>query len=89
MNFAYAPCSNGQVSIEDVLSERMAFDGHEASEVSGVLAKYLAKEKQGYSDQGGISELQRCRLRACLYSTDNQLMAWGFSDDIIHAGDKV
>ena len=38
--------SNGQVSIEDVLSERMAFDGYEESQVKSVLAKYLVKERE-------------------------------------------
>ena len=94
------------VSIEDVLSARVAFERYEHEdhrqkmEVSRLLAKYLpanAGRKKVDSEQhheadsppGGISELQRCRLRVCLYTMSNSLVAYGFSDDITNSGDKV
>ena len=81
------------VSIEDVLSARVAFeryqheDHRQKMEVSRLLAKYLPLGKK--VEPEGISELQRCRLRVCLYTMSNHLVAFGFSDDITNSGDKV
>ena len=94
------------VSIEDVLSARVAFERYEHEdhrqkmEVSRLLAKYLPanagrkkvdseEHHEADSPPGGISELQRCRLRVCLYTMSNSLVAYGFSDDITNSGDKV
>ena len=94
------------VSIEDVLSARVAFERYEHEdhrqkmEVSRLLAKYLPanagrkkvdseEHHEADSPPGGISELQRCRLRVCLYTMSNNLVAYGFSDDITNSGDKV
>ena len=66
--------AGGQVSIEDVLCARMAFERYEQEheeerrrkmEVSRLLAKYLGgRRSEEESEMEGISELQRCRLRA-------------------------
>ena len=83
------------VSIEDVLSARVAFeryqheDHRQKMEVSRLLAKYLPVSKKVEPEATGISELQRCRLRVCLYTMSNHLVAYGFSDDITNSGDKV
>ena len=82
------------VSIEDVLSARVAFeryqheDHRQKMEVSRLLAKYLPTKKVE-PEAADISELQRCRLRVCLYTMSNHLVAFGFSDDITNSGDKV
>ena len=99
------PAATAVVSIEDVLSARVAFERYEHEdhrqkmEVSRLLAKYLpanagrkkvdSEEHHEDSPPGGISELQRCRLRVCLYTMSNHLVAYGFSDDITNSGDKV
>ena len=90
--------AGGQVSIEDVLCARMAFERYEQEheeerrrkmEVSRLLAKYLGgRRSEEESEMEGISELQRCRLRACLYTMANTLVAYGFSQDITNSGDK-
>ena len=89
------------VSIEDVLSARVAFeryqheDHRQKMEVSRLLAKYLpvnagrSSSKKVEPEAADISELQRCRLRVCLYTMSNHLVAFGFSDDITNSGDKV
>ena len=83
------------VSIEDVLSARVAFeryqheDHRQKMEVSRLLAKYLPVSKKMEPEAADISELQRCRLRVCLYTMSNHLVAFGFSDDITNSGDKV
>ena len=85
------------VSIEDVLSARVAFeryqheDHRQKMEVSRLLAKYLPVNagRSKKVEPEGISELQRCRLRVCLYTMSNHLVAYGFSDDITNSGDKV
>ena len=89
------------VSIEDVLSARVAFeryqheDHRQKMEVSRLLAKYLpvnagrSSSKKVEPEAADISELQRCRLRVCLYTMSNHLVAYGFSDDITNSGDKV
>ena len=101
------PAATAVVSIEDVLSARVAFeryqheDHRQKMEVSRLLAKYLPvnvgrsskkvepEEHHIEVDSPGISELQRCRLRVCLYTMSNHLVAYGFSDDITNSGDKV
>ena len=85
------------VSIEDVLSARVAFeryqheDHRQKMEVSRLLAKYLPVNagRSKKVEPEDISELQRCRLRVCLYTMSNHLVAFGFSDDITNSGDKV
>ena len=99
------PAATAVVSIEDVLSARVAFeryqheDHRQKMEVSRLLAKYLpgnagrsskkVEPEEHHSEAADISELQRCRLRVCLYTMSNHLVAYGFSDDITNSGDKV